>query len=157
MSLKSVLHSIVAFVSHIWGVASAAEKKFIHAGVLVTEAIKNFDDNNPQIADFVTAMIPGTVDDAIKEKLREGLPKVLVQAKLVDESTTDAELLKNSAEAIKNLTGLDLKLKLDELAKRITDLVGNGKIPWSQLAYMVKYYYDHEFDKDEVVEAEPAI
>jgi hypothetical protein len=35
-------------------------------------------------ADILTAIIPGTIDDKIKERLRVFLPKILIELKLVE-------------------------------------------------------------------------
>lgn len=51
-------------------------------GVLVTENIKNFVDS--PVADVLTAIIPGDIDDEIKNWLRAKLPTILAELKLAD-------------------------------------------------------------------------
>jgi hypothetical protein len=49
---------------------------------LVTENIKNFTDS--PVADVLTVLIPGDIDDKIKDWLRAKLPVILTELKLVD-------------------------------------------------------------------------
>lgn len=71
-------------------------------GVLVVQKLKEFIDS--PVADMITAIIPSTVDDEIKNWLRLVLPKILEQYGNV---TKDPKTFHNIATDInKELTGL---------------------------------------------------
>src|SRR6185312_6911483 len=89
--MKRIINSILSFIKRLLAGLPAILKKAVGVGVTITNAIKNFDDKNPSVADILTAIIPGTLDDTIKDKLRAALPKIVVELRLVQatEGLTD--------------------------------------------------------------------
>src|SRR6185312_12767521 len=90
--------SLKTFITKIWGEIKALFEAIpvemqnaVHIGVLVTENIKNFVDS--PAADILTAIIPGDLDDEIKNWLRAKLPAILTELRLADScgDLTDAE------------------------------------------------------------------
>lgn len=81
--LGSVLAAIISVFASNWESFTAkAYKKIpdelkekVSLAVVIVENIKKFIDS--PVADAITAIIPGTVDDQIKEKLRVFLPVLL--------------------------------------------------------------------------------
>lgn len=149
MSLKSFTHSILSFVAHLWENLKPEFKKYVHIGVDVAQKIKDFDTANPMVADILASFIPNGVGQEIEAKLRAALPVIIDKLKLIDGnnlSTQDAtKFILDNIEALNKLTGLDKKIKMDNLAKLITDVVADGKLDWKDLAYVTKYYYDNEY------------
>src|SRR4030081_251464 len=104
--------SLQTFLSKIWNQVKAlfdgipAELKIaIHVGVIVTENIKNFVDS--PAADVLTALIPGDVDDKIKNWLRAKLPAILTELKLAARCGRQTDPSDITACGVKVLQGLE--------------------------------------------------
>jgi len=68
MSLSSFLSKIWSQIKALFDGIPAELKTAIHIGVEVTEKIKTFVDS--PAADILTAIIPGDIDDEVKNWLR---------------------------------------------------------------------------------------
>lgn len=80
-------------------------KDKIAIGIVVVERIKIFIES--PVADFVTAIIPGDLDDKIKERLRVILPIILERYNVANQSKLTPEASHLIATTInKELTGL---------------------------------------------------
>jgi hypothetical protein len=82
MSLTTFLSKIWAEVKSLFDNISPELKTAIHIGVVITENIKTFVDS--PTADILTAIIPGELDDDLKNLLRAKLPGILTELKLAD-------------------------------------------------------------------------
>jgi hypothetical protein len=145
--------SLQTYLSKIWGEIKALFdgipselKTAIHIGVEVTQNIKNFVDS--PAADVLTAIIPGDIDDEIKNWLRAKLPQVLTELKLADScgSLTDPAAI--TACAIKVLQGLDADVQspfFHSLSVLVAQVATDGKLTWSDGVYLLQWYYDHEY------------
>ena len=145
--------SLQTFLSKIWNQVKAlfdgipAELKIaIHVGVIVTENIKNFVDS--PAADVLTALIPGDIDDKIKNWLRAKLPVILTELKLADSCGTLTDPNEITACAVKVLQGLDGDIKsgfLHNLSILLAQVAADGKLTWSDGVYVLQWYYQHEY------------
>jgi hypothetical protein len=145
--------SLQTFLSKIWNQVKAlfdgipAELKIaIHVGVIVTENIKNFVDS--PAADVLTALIPGDVDDKIKNWLRAKLPAILTELKLADSCSSLTDPNEITACAVKVLQELDGDIKsafLHNLSILIAQVAADGKLTWSDGVYVLQWYYQHEY------------
>lgn len=148
----SFLTKLWQSVKHLLGSLEPLAKEGIHIGVTVTDAIKTFDTANPIAADILTALIPGTLDDTIKVKLREMLPKIVVGLRLVDDSlrlTDPNEIMLAATKVIQNLDGNFKNAALHSLSLLITEAAADGHLTWSDAVLVVESYYK------EVHKAEP--
>jgi hypothetical protein len=145
--------SLQTFLSKIWNQVKAlfdgipAELKIaIHVGVIVTENIKNFVDS--PAADVLTELIPGDVDDKIKNWLRAKLPAILTELKLADSCSSLTDPNEITACAVKVLQELDGNIKsafLHNLSILIAQVAADGKLTWSDGVYVLQWYYQHEY------------
>ncbi|MBK0378577.1 hypothetical protein [Mucilaginibacter segetis] len=146
MSLKSFLNKIWSAIRSLFNSFPADLKIAVHAGVVITENIKNFMDS--PLADVLAAVIPGTVDDKLKEILRAGIPQILADLKLADECTgqTDPqEITKCAIRVLQNLDGDIKSAFLHNLSVLITQLAADGELSWSDGVCIVEWYYQHQF------------
>lgn len=146
MSLKSILSKIWSEIQSIFSGFPAELKLAVHIGVEVTEAIKNFADS--PAADVLTAIIPGDIDNEIKNWLRAKLPGILTELKLADScgSLTDPQQI--TLCAIQVLQGLNGDIKnafLHDLSIMIAQVASDGKLTWSDSIMILEWYYQHEF------------
>lgn len=80
-------------------------KEKISIGIIIVENIKKFIES--PAADFVTAIIPGDLDDKIKEKLRFILPIIWEKYNIISQNKLKAEESHIIATTInKEITGL---------------------------------------------------
>ncbi|MBS1532896.1 MAG: hypothetical protein JSU01_21510 [Bacteroidetes bacterium] len=146
MSLQSFLAKIWAEIKSLFQGIPAELKTAIHIGVVVTENIKNFVDS--PAADVLTAIIPGDIDDEIKNWLRAKLPAILTELKLADSCASLTDPAAIMACAVKVLQGLDADVQspfFHSLSVLVAQVAADGKLTWSDGVYLLQWYYDHEY------------
>jgi hypothetical protein len=146
MSLQSFLSKIWAEIKALFDGIPSELKTAIHIGVLVTENIKNFVDS--PTADVLTAIIPGDIDDEIKNWLRAKLPEILTELKLADSCSQLTDPSAITACAIKVLQGLDADVQspfFHSLSVLVAQIAADGKLTWSDGVYLLEWYYQHEY------------
>lgn len=148
MSLQTFLVKIWLSIENFFSGIMPELKTAVHVGVQVTEAIKTFDTNNPEAADILTALIPGSLDDTIKAKIREELPKVVVELKLVDATlglTDPNAIMLAAVRFIQQLDGDYSNAFLHDISIIVSKVAADGKLTWSDAVYLLQWYYDHKF------------
>ncbi|MGN6604559.1 MAG: hypothetical protein ACTHK8_19020 [Ginsengibacter sp.] len=148
MSLRTFLHKIWAEISALWHQFDPILQKAIHIGAQVTEAVKDFDVANPIAADILTALIPGDLDDIIKQKIREALPKIVVELRLVDNAaglTDPNEIMQAAVKVIQQLDGDYKSAFLHDFAIIVSQVAADGKLTWGDAVYLLQWYYQHKF------------
>ena len=146
MSLQTFLSRIWQQIKSLFEGIPTELKTAVHIGVVITENIKTFVDS--PAADILTVLIPGDIDDKVKELLRAKLPAVLTELKLADncEALTDPNEI--TACAIKILQGLDGDVKsafLHNLSVLVAQVAADGKLSWSDGVYILQWFYEHEY------------
>ena len=146
MSLKTFIAKIWADVKTLFEGIPDEMKTAIHIGVVITENIKNFADS-PAV-DILTAIIPGDIDDEIKNWLRAKLPTILTELKLADSCGGLTDPLQITACAIKVLQGLSGDVKsvfLHNLSIFIAQTASGGKLTWADGVSILEWYYQNEY------------
>jgi hypothetical protein len=146
MSLKTVITKIWDEVSALFNGFPAEMKTAIHIGVVVTQNIKSFVDS--PAADILTALIPGDIDDEVKNWLRAKLPVILTELKLADSCAGLTDPQQITACAVKVLQGLDGDIKsafLHNLSIFIAQIASNGKLTWNDGVTILEWYYQNEY------------
>src|SRR5205085_1190903 len=82
IKLAKWLAGIWKGISKIWNKAEDSIKQLTPIAIEVVQKVKLFLDS--PVADVITALIPGNIDDVIKEKLREKLPDIIIKMQLID-------------------------------------------------------------------------
>jgi len=160
MSLGTFIHKIWLGVKKLFSGLKQELKDAIHIGVVIVDAMKTFVFS-PE-ADILTAIIPGNLDDAIKTKLREFLPRIVTEMKLADrcgQLTDPNEILKCAIQTLQTIEGdwvSDAAKKnfYDSLAVMIAQVAADGKLDWDDAKVILKWYYDHVY---KAAPAEPTI
>ncbi len=146
MSLKTILNKIWKSIKNMFAGIPPDLKTAIHIGVAVTENIKLFIDS--PAADILTMLIPGTVDDRIKDILRVKLPVILTNLKLVDNCTDLDNPDQLAACAVKTIQSLEGDFKsayLHNLSILVAQATADGKLTWSDGVYLLEWYYQHKY------------
>lgn len=151
MSLKSFLNKIGHFFSNLFKSLTKVAKKAVEVGVDVTNAIKQFDTEHPEAANLLTALIPGTLDDKIRDRVRAALPDIMVRLRLAD-ATLDGkadEVLIAGIKAIQSLTGSERNTFLNSLSVLIAEVAADGEVDLDDLLYLQQWFYKNQ-KEDEV-------
>jgi hypothetical protein len=146
MSLKSLLKKILNSIKKLFTDIPAELKSAIHIGVVIAENVKLFIDS--PAADVLTAIIPGSIDDKIKDLLRSKLPLILSELKLVDNCvgiTDPVQLTRCGINAIQNLNGDIKSAFLHNLSILIAKATADDQLSWSDGVYLLEWYYQHKY------------
>ena len=146
MSLQSFLTKLWSEIKSMFDGIPSELKVAIHIGVAVTEAVKTFVDS--PAADVLTAIIPGDLDDELKDLLRAKLPGILAELKLADSCSGLTDPSQITACAIKVLQGIDGDVSsafLLNLYLLVAQVAADGKLTWSDGVYILEWYYQNEF------------
>ncbi|RYZ94853.1 MAG: hypothetical protein EOP47_26980 [Sphingobacteriaceae bacterium] len=143
MNINKILTRVFAYIKALFKGIPADVRSAIHIGVVVTENLKNFI--NSPAADALTFIIPGNIDDNIKNLLRLKLPLILLQLKLADEMSNGNEIIK---QGIKNLDSLNGDIKnalLHDISVLTAQIVSKNELKWQDAVYMVEWYYQKQY------------
>jgi hypothetical protein len=146
MSLKTFLTKIWDGIESLFDGFPAEMKTAIHIGVVVTENIKNFVDS--PAADIFTAVIPGNIDDEIKDWLRTKLPEVLTELKLADSCAGITDPQQITECAVKVLQGLSGDIQssfLHSLSIFVAQIASNGTLTWADGVTILEWYYQNVY------------
>lgn len=142
MSLRHFIHTLWIGIANLWHSLSNEVKKYAPITISLLENIKNFEDTG--IPDIITALIPGGIDDAINAQIKLWLPKIIIEAQLVNSvaniTDTNEQLriilnnLKVSSDEVK-------KLYYHGLASLILEKISDGKFSWSDATAVAEYYF----------------
>ncbi len=146
MSLNTFLKKIWNQIEVLFGGLPSEIKAALQIGITITENIKNFVDS--PIVDILTSIIPGNIDDVIKDKLRASLPVLLTELKLVESSLslTQPDLIVKAAIAV--IQTMDKNIKpgiLHQLSILMAQVAADGKLSWSDGVLLSQWYYEHKF------------
>ncbi|RWY51197.1 hypothetical protein [Mucilaginibacter gilvus] len=147
--------SVISFLTRLWNnIRSlfnrlpAKVKTAVHLGVIITENIKGFVDS--PLADVLTDIIPGDIDDKIKQTLRAGLPILLTNLKLAQNcsASSDPQDITNCAiKTLQTMTGEIKNAYLHNLSVLIAQLAADGKLSWSDGVCIVEWYYQQQYKR----------
>jgi hypothetical protein len=146
MSLKSFLNRILDHIKSLFNTIPNEIATALKIGISVTENIKNFV--NSPAADVLTAIIPGDLDNTIKEKLQLSIPVILTELKPIESSLKLTKPNDIASAAIETITAMDKNIRcgvLHQLSILITQKVADGKLSWSDGVYLSQWYYEHKF------------
>lgn len=109
---------------------------------------------------LITSLIPGTVDDEIRETLVNDLPAVVAGLTFAtglltgsDKSTQINALLAN----VKLSDKADQDALFHSLAARVLTIVSGGKVSWSNAVMAIEYYYSNLLQASAEASAAPIV
>lgn len=146
MSIKSFISKTFSNIAKLFNGLQDELKSAVHIGAVVTEAIKTFDVNNPVAADVLTALIPGDLDDKVKQLLRKHLPGIAIELRLVDATcklSDPNEIMLSAVKVIQQLEGDYSNAFLHNLSIIVAQVAADGKLDWKDAVYLLQWYYDN--------------
>lgn len=144
MSIKigKWLKGIWTGIKKLFGKLKKEIKELIPVAVFVVQQIKVVMDS--PVPDVISSLIPGEADDKVKDKLREWLPKLILQLGMI-------EAIANIEDPNEQLNAILAKIKLSSddaknvffhgLASLIIEKLADGHLSWSDSVVISEYYY----------------
>lgn len=130
-------------------------KVWVHLAVTVVQKLKDITDS--PVPDVIAAIIPGEADDRVKDKIREWVPKVLLQLNMM-------EVISGIEDPNEQMQAILAKIKFSSketrnifwhgLASLLIEKFSDGKFDWKDAIAVSQYYYDHILDTDADVKLE---
>lgn len=157
MSLLSFLEKIWQGIKNLFDGMPEELKTAIHIGVIVTDNVKKFVDS--PAADALTAIIPGEIDDDIKNLLRAKLPEILTELKLADSCsglTDPAAITACAVKVLQGIAGDAQSAFLHNLSVMVAQVAADGKLTWSDGVYLLEWYYQNVYKTDTSATPAPA-
>lgn len=142
------------FFRKLFGKEGWLKRKVIPFVIEVVNNVKDWDSQNPQFADLLTALIPGTWDDKLKEKMRAALKIALEQAAIfttcLDMEDEDAKIACIITQ-LQSITNADTRaLKWAEIAAYATKYIADDeKLDINEIAALVKMVYENTHIEDD--------
>jgi hypothetical protein len=148
--------SLKKFLANIWkGIKKAFEglvpelQNAVRIGVALVDKAKVFIDS--PAADLITAIIPGNVDDKIRAKIQEELPKILIKLKLVENCLGESDpnkIVECALKTLQDMTKEDRKPFLHSLSILIAQVAADGKLTWSDALFILEWYYNNHKESE---------
>jgi hypothetical protein len=149
MSLKSFLSKIWADITMLFDKLPTELQFAARIAVTITQNIKSFTDS--PLADVLTTLIPGDLDDKIKTWLSIQLPHILTALRLVEAISESEDPNATVTSAIKLVQAMDSNIQnafLHDLGVLIAQEIAkaqNNTLDWSDGIYIIEWYYQHKF------------
>lgn len=137
------MRKLFAFIKRLFTSAAKLVNKFVRPSIDVVEQIKNFV--NSPATPFITALIPGTIDDKIVTALRANLPKVLQVLKIADGCSSLAdpdEIIQCAIKALKQYDSDGQKAAYHSIASLLSVYLSDGKLTWKEAVHLAQAVYD---------------
>ncbi|HVW97497.1 MAG TPA: hypothetical protein VHA56_16105 [Mucilaginibacter sp.] len=149
MSILSFLKRIWLSLTSLWSDLPADVKIAVAIGVRITENLKNLIDS--PVVDIITLLIPGDIDDKIKQWLRGHLPEILSDLRLIESAAGLTDPDEIVAAAMKTLAAMDKGIAgafYHNIAVMVAQVAADGKLSWSDGVYILEYYYKNAFEPE---------
>lgn len=147
--MNTLLNKIFSFIKNAYKKLTYRAKVYIPIAINVVEAIKTaMDSNVPDIVLAITSAVIPNIPTAqitlVENKLKEFLPKLLLELNLVNDlgTTTDVNAqLQKILDTLK-LSSDDVKAeRYHTLASKILVILSDGKVTWSEAVMFTEWYY----------------
>jgi hypothetical protein len=140
------MKKILKFLQNLFSKSVRLVRKYVLPGIETVENFKKLLDSS--VIDVLTAIIPGDLDDAIKRKLRQILPEILLKLKIADECSRYTEPEQVIACALKHIQAYHpdaRKAYYLNIAVMITHALADGKLQWHEVVHLVEYTYQEKY------------
>jgi len=152
MSIGSFFAGIWKSVKKLFQSLDNESKKLLPIVIDVVNNAKNFEEGTG--GDIITKLIPGNVDDNIRAKLQDLLPRLLKTLSASNECANagdDNAILKCILTKIGASEKDSRKVFYHGLAALLLEKLGDGKFSWDDAIATVQWFYKH---KDELQQEE---
>jgi hypothetical protein len=142
--MKKILTQVSDWLKRQFKQGYDAAKKHSHVAVKVTDGLRKVVAS--PVADLITALIPGDLDEEIKYKLRKELPgvaaKVAIAHNILQAEEDPTLALGKIREYIASL-GVDAqKSWWVDFSAHVMEVFSDGDVTWSELIIITQKAYD---------------
>jgi hypothetical protein len=147
--MKKLLEQISDWLKRKFKQGFDAAKKHSHIAVKVTDGLRKIVES--PVADLLTAMIPGELDNEIKYKLRKELPgiaaKMAIAHNILQANEDPTLALARMREYIASL-GLDAQRAWwVDFSAHVMEVFSDGDVTWGELVSITQKAYDEIYSK----------
>lgn len=151
MNISNIIDSVGTWVKNFINKILPSSKKFLELASTIVNFIKTTDANNPELLDALVAIIPGTWDDYLLQKLRAHLPTIVTKMKLVtDEADKTPDAI--FADAVKLIQSMEKEYAATTLGAlwiHISNVLTDNGVSLKDLQKIQQAWYD-EIGKDSI-------
>ena len=145
----SIWKSIGNFFGSIFQKVQHVAEEYAPKAIELVNNIKGFDTTNPEAADLITKIIPGTWDDDLKAKARVALPNVLKELGVANECAQITDINAFLKCVLDKINGLAPEIKglyWHNIAILITNALSDGQATIPEITGIIQAVY-HEVEK----------
>lgn len=144
MSLGTFLAKIWQSIARLFAKLPSATKAAVEVGYVAVNTIKEITDLD---SGNLIGSIFGQFGAAVEQKIRAGLPNVLIQLQLVkdaaDLNDPDA-IVKMALETIQKIAPQFQAAFYHDLSIYIAQLAADGNLSWEDGVHILQWYHDHQ-------------
>ena len=141
--MKKVIAQIKTWLQAKFKAGFDAVKKNSHIAVKVTEELKKVIDS--PVADLITALIPGELDNEIKYKLRKILPEIVAKIgiahNIIQASDDPTVAMQKIVAYIQSLGGDARKDWWVLFSAKVTEALSDGDVTYAELVALTQMAY----------------
>ncbi|WP_153800764.1 hypothetical protein [Foetidibacter luteolus] len=150
MSIGSFFAGIWKAVKKLFNKLDDESKKLLPVIIDVVNNAKNY--NEGIAGDVLSKIIPGDLDDNIREKLKEWLPKLIKTLAATNECANAGDDNAIMQCALAKIGGSEKdvrKVFYHGLAALLLEKLGDGKFTWDDAVATVQWFYKHKDEADD--------
>lgn len=136
------MKKIFAFLKNLFRNLKALAEKFVKPSVIVVENLKKAVES--PLAPVITAIIPGTWDDKIVEKLKQHLPRILQILKISEEClklTKAEDIILCAINKLKEYSPEARSANYHSIAALLSVALSDKKITWREAIHLSEEIY----------------
>jgi hypothetical protein len=137
--IANIFSSVGAYFRKLFKSAKDFLAKEIPAAIAVTELLKAFIDS--PATPILTALIPGDVDDKIAARIKQILPKLLVELKIaqaVTAKSSNDEIIQAAVAHLQTLSGDKRYGYWLMISSHLSKDLSDGKLTWPEIVTLVQ-------------------
>jgi hypothetical protein len=141
--MKKILTQVSDWLKRKFKQGYDAAKKHSHVAVKVTDGLRKVVAS--PVADLLTAIIPGDLDNELKFKLRQELPKIAAKVAIAHnilQATEDPTLaLSRIREYIASLGEIGQRAWWVDFSAHVMEAISDGDLSWDELQRITQKAY----------------
>jgi hypothetical protein len=144
MNISNIFESIAGWAKNFISKILPSSQKFLKLASGIVNFIKTADTSHPEILNALVAVIPGSFDNYLLDKLRAALPSIVVKMKLVSDEAgkTPDEIF---ADAVKLIQSMDSEYRATALGSiwiHLANILTDSGVSQSDLQKIQQAWYD---------------
>lgn len=142
MSIESILEATISSIKNFIEKILPSSKKLLDLALIIVNGIKTFADSS--VTDIITVLIPGDVDDHIKELIRKKLPAIMIDLKLASSEANKVpeEIVKDGIASVQSMSVNVKSVTLQSIWQLLSNEITQSGINLTNLQKIGQTYYE---------------